>query len=307
MIGDSAVMTALRRRIAETRQGTGPVLVLGETGSGKGVVARAIHAKGVFFPVNCAAEGLFESRVFGHQPGSLVAGDCSVRGALEQAAGGTVYLDGIAELSLRHQAMILDAVEGLPYQPVGAEHWVTPDGRIVAATNANLEACVHAGRFREDLFYRLAVHVVHVPPLRAHLDDVPALALHFMGLQKTARQLSAGAMDLLASFEWPGNVRQLKNNVERLAIQSDGEIITADEVARMHVEPTTPTGSVLKAGPREMLVRLEGAYEDIIDPVSSAALQQFMADARGNVSEAARRAGMDRNTLKRLLARYGLR
>ena len=250
LVGSSAAMTALRETIARVAPIPSPVLVTGESGSGKELVARDLHRfgpnpSGPFVAINCAAlpESLIESELFGHERGAFTGALSTRKGAFESAERGTLFLDEIGELPLPAQAKLLRVLEERQLTRLGGTRPVAVDARSVAATNRDLEAEVAAGRFRDDLFYRLNVHLVRVPPLRDRLSDVPALADQFLtgicarfGIRK--KRIAADALDLLMGYEWRrNNVRELRNIVERMIIAADTEVIAPAQVPREIREP----------------------------------------------------------------------
>ena len=245
LVGSSAAMGTLRESIARVAPIPSPVLIVGESGTGKELVARDLHRLGLnpsgpFIPLNSAAlpESLVESELFGHERGAFTGAVSTRKGAFESAERGTLFLDEIGELPLAAQAKLLRVLEERQLTRVGGAKPVRVEARIVAATNRELEAEVGAGRFREDLFYRLNVHLIRVPPLRDRLSDVPALVDQFLtgicarfGVRK--KRIAADALDLLMAYQWRrNNVRELRNIVERMVIATDEELIGPREVPR---------------------------------------------------------------------------
>jgi len=243
LIGSSPAMEALRAAIAKLAPVPTPVLVVGESGSGKELVARELHrmspvARGPFLAINCAAlpHELVESELFGHERGAFTGAVAVRKGAFEAAAGGTLLLDEIGELPLAAQAKLLRVLEQREVTRLGGNRMVRVDARVVAATNRDLDAEVAAGRFRQDLLYRLNAHVLRVPPLRDRLSDVPELAHHLMAVTSARfrmrpRRVSAAALECLMGYEWrANNVRELRNVVERMLIACEGEEIGPDDV-----------------------------------------------------------------------------
>ena len=243
LVGSSAAMVQLRETIARVAPVPSPVLVTGESGSGKELVARDLHRfgphpSGPFVAINCAAlpESLVESELFGHERGAFTGAVAARKGAFEAAERGTLLLDEIGELPAPAQAKILRVLEDRQVTRLGGNRPIAVNARIVAATNRDLDREITAGRFREDLYFRLNVHVVKVPPLRDRLSDVPALADQFLtgicsrfGLRR--KKLSPEALERLMGYDWRrNNVRELRNAVERMIIAADGEVIRADDV-----------------------------------------------------------------------------
>src|SRR5436190_890268 len=242
IIGDSEPMRALREQIATAAPTSGRVLIHGENGSGKELVARAIHTLSArtarpFVEVNCAAipEELIESELFGHERGAFTGALTRRRGKFEAADGGTLFLDEIGDMSVKTQAKVLRALEEQVVERVGGREPIKVDVRIIAASNRDLPSLIATGAFREDLFYRLNVIPIDVPPLRARKEDVPALVEHFIRVfcasnGKRLKIVAAGALTYFMTYEWPGNVRELRNMVERLVIMVPGDTIGADDL-----------------------------------------------------------------------------
>src|SRR5262245_50888365 len=230
IVGDSIPIKALRKQIALVAPTNSRVLIYGESGSGKELVGRNLHflSKRVHAPfveVNCAAipEELIESELFGHTKGSFTGASDSKKGKFELADGGTLFLDEIGDMSLKTQVKVLRAVEEQSFQPLGAPAGVRVDVRVLAATNKNLTNEIGAGRFREDLFYRLNVIPFLVPPLRERREDIPVLSRYFMRIfsvehGRSPKEFGANALDMMTDYSWPGNVRELRNEIERLVI-----------------------------------------------------------------------------------------
>ena len=304
LIGRAPVMLQLYKQIAQAAPAVAPVLLLGESGSGKDLVARALHAHGPraarpFLTFNCAAipDALLESELFGHVAGAFAGATADRPGVLEQAQGGTVFLDEIGEISPAMQARLLRAVQDREVRPVGGQTAVRIDARLVTSTNVDLEGAVATGRFRQDLFFRLAVFLIRVPPLRDRRQDIPLLVEHF-GKAAEARlgehvTFSAAALGRLRQYDWPGNVRELENVVERLVVSSRGPVVDAADVT-LDVAPSMQTG-VHPFTDLPTLDELERRYLIF-------ALQRF----RGNRTRTAAALGIDRRTLYRMSARLGV-
>src|SRR5664279_1089400 len=238
LVGESQQIAAIRRLIEKAANSQLPVLLLGESGTGKEVVARAIHnvnPRGQFVPIDCGSlvGTLMESELFGHTKGSFSGAAESKKGLVELADGGTAFFDEIGDLPLEMQVKLLRLIQEREFRAVGALQWRKVDLRIVAATHRDLGAEVAAGRFRQDLFYRLQVFVIHLPPLRDHREDVPQLVDHFLRLGQAAG-LPAFRPDgelrsALLSYDWPGNVRELKHAIDRMAaLHSEGALQLCD-------------------------------------------------------------------------------
>ncbi|HEX7336818.1 MAG TPA: sigma-54 dependent transcriptional regulator [Gemmatimonadales bacterium] len=243
MIGDSPAIRRLRESIARVAPIPSPVLVMGESGSGKELVARDLHRygpgpSGPFIAINSAAlpENLVESELFGHERGAFTGASATRKGAFEAAERGTLFLDEIGEMPLAVQAKLLRVLEERQVTRLGGHRSIPVEARVVAATNRDLEAEVAAGRFRQDLYFRLGVHVLRVPPLRDRLSDVPELASGFVAaiserFRIRPKKLSSDALDLLMGYDWSrNNVRELRNVVERMIIAADGDILRAEHV-----------------------------------------------------------------------------
>ena len=243
LVGSSSAMRALEEQIARVAPIPSPVLIAGESGTGKDLVARELHrrsprAHGPFVAVNCASlpETLIESELFGHERGAFTGASRTHRGAFEQASGGTLFLDEIGEMPASAQAKLLRVLEQGEVMRLGAERNVKIDTRVVAATHRDLEADVAAGRFRQDLLYRLNVHIVRVPPLRERPSDVPELANHFLSAISSRfgvkrKRFDPAALDVLMHYDWSrNNVRELRNIIERMVIAGDGDTIGLDAV-----------------------------------------------------------------------------
>src|SRR5207245_11563102 len=236
-------MAKLTERIARVAPGPSAVLIVGESGSGKELVAREVHrrsaaARGPFLAINSAAlpAELVESELFGHERGAFTGAVTARKGAFEAAAGGTLFLDEVGDLPPAAQAKLLRVLEQRQVTRLGGNRTIAVDARVLAATNRELEKEVAAGRFREDLFYRLNVHVLQVPPLRERISDVPALVEHLLATTCARfgvrpRTLEPAALERLMAYEWRhNNVRELRNVIERMIIATDREVLTADDV-----------------------------------------------------------------------------
>jgi DNA-binding NtrC family response regulator len=304
LLGESAVIRKLRGLVVRVAESDAPVLITGETGAGKELVARAIHRRGAhpdgpFVAVNCAAlpEPLLESELFGHARGAFTDARAARTGLFVQANGGTLFLDEISELSHALQPKLLRALQERRVRPVGGSDEVPFDARLIAATNRDLEAAVEAGRFREDLFFRLDVLPIAVPPLRARGSDVLLLAQHFARLyaERTGRRplgLSRAAAEKLADYPWPGNVRELQNCIERAAALADHDHILLDDLPeRIRVHKRSDT--LLASDDPATLVPLEVVEQRYVARVLEA--------TGGNKTLAARILGVDRKTLYRKL------
>ncbi len=241
IIGQSRAMRGVFNQIVKVAPKDSTVLITGETGTGKELFAQSIHQhskrqKHPFVAINCAAipEGLLESELFGHERGAFTGANSAKPGKFEMADGGTLFLDEIGDMPLDTQAKILRAIEENTIERVGAVQSIDVDVRFIAATNRNLEELVDTGIFRRDLFYRLNVFHIMLPPLRNRREDIPLLAEKFLSQRGTHARLSSGALQLLMSDDWPGNVRELKNALESAAVLADGPIVPANLPVSIH-------------------------------------------------------------------------
>jgi DNA-binding NtrC family response regulator len=279
--------------------------VTGETGTGKELVARAIHRHGPrsyrpFVPVNCGAlpEGLLESELFGHLRGAFTGAVADKKGLFEEARGGTIFLDEIGEMSPALQVRLLRTLELGEVRPVGSSRAMSVDVRVIAATHRDLERAAREGSFRQDLFYRLHVFAIRVPPLRERREDIPLLAAHFLAgfasRGRGAASLTPGAVAALAAYDWPGNVRELENTLERLAVEArSGTIDVVDLPPAFREQPLSPEAPLFAGLPS--LEEMEKRY-----------LRHVLAAVKGNRSRAAEVLGIDRRTLYRMAERFGL-
>jgi DNA-binding NtrC family response regulator len=309
MVGRSLAMIELYKAIARVAPAKSTVLILGESGTGKELIARAIHqysprATRNFVPVNCGAltENLLESELFGHTRGSFTGANVDRKGLWEEADGGTLFLDEIGETSLAMQVKLLRALQEGEIRRVGSSRSTTVNARIIAATNRNLEEEVKAGRFREDLFYRLSVVSLSVPPLRERRSDISLLADKFLikasqNADKPRLKISPNAMQTLINYEWQGNVRELETTIEHAALRSRGsEIKTEDLPEKLQgIEPRKRRN-------------FDELFEDLpsLDELEKRYLQHILAETNGNRTHAAEILGVDRRTLYRMAERFGV-
>jgi two-component system nitrogen regulation response regulator NtrX len=308
MVGESYVMTQLREQVAMAAPTNGRVLIYGENGTGKELVARTIHAlsrrrSGPFVEVNCAAipEELIESELFGHVKGAFTGALQDRRGKFELADGGTLFLDEIGDMSLKTQAKVLRALQEQVVEPVGGASGVRVDVRVLAATNKDLTAEIRAARFREDLYFRLNVIPIFVPPLRDRVDDIPRLADYFMsGLAheygRRRKTLDAGATALLQRYRWPGNVREMRNVLERLMIMVPGDTIAASDLSFLDGTPAVEDAPEAEPLPlHEARERFERDY-----------ILRALAMQQGNISRTADSLGVERSNLYRKMRAFGI-
>jgi DNA-binding NtrC family response regulator len=310
MIGGGAAMRRLLEVIRRAAPSEGRVLVSGENGTGKELVARAIHDQsrrrgGPFVKLNCAAvpADLIESELFGHERGAFTGAVAARRGKFEQADGGTLLLDEVGDMPPAMQAKVLRVLQEGEFERVGGHQTLKVDVRVVAATNKDLDAEVKAGRFREDLFYRLNVVPIHAPPLRERKEDVPELAARFLGeaCERNGRRqmrLAREAVLVLQAHDWPGNVRELRNLVERLAILSDGPEISAEDVAAVLPGARRPRADRFRAG---------ASFHDLVEEAEREIILGAL-DAHGdNVSDTARALGLERSHLYKKMRGLGIK
>ncbi len=307
IIGRSPAMVRLLETVAQVAPSEATVLVTGESGTGKEMVAGAIHFNsprrdGPFIKINCAAitETLLESELFGHEKGAFTGAYRRKEGRFAQADGGTLFLDEISEMSLGMQVKLLRVLQEREITRVGGEEAIQVDVRILAATNKDLLLLARKGQFREDLFYRLNVVALTLPPLRERREDIPLLAQQFLQLfteknNKAIRGFTPQAMDRLVRYAWPGNVRELMNAVERAVVLSRSEYLGEEELPLVPLEP------------RDKESPSDGIPDHLpLDAVEKAAILKVLDSSKGNKSEAARRLGITRKTLLKKLRAYGM-
>jgi two-component system nitrogen regulation response regulator NtrX len=311
IVGESGAMRALVDKVKKVGTTPARVLITGENGTGKELVARALHrhstrAKKTFVEVNCAAipGELIESELFGHMKGSFTGAIADRAGKFEQANNGTLFLDEIGDMSLAAQAKVLRVLQDNVITRIGGARPISVDVRVITATNKNLETEIAAGRFREDLYYRLNVVPIHVPPLREHREDIPALVDYFIAVLSERegippRRMTEGALERLKSLDWPGNVRELRNTVERLLILASGPDILAKDVDRLAGARTaddTGLGNLTQCR----------TFEEFKDAAERAYLLGKLREFDWNVSETARAVEMPRSNLYKKIERYAL-
>src|ERR1051326_480087 len=302
IVGESVPTKALRKQIAIVAPTNSRILIYGESGTGKELVSRNIHfmstrASAPFVEVNCAAipEELIESELFGHMKGSFTGASELKKGKFELADSGTLFLDEIGDMSLKTQAKVLRALEEQSFQPIGAQTGVRVDVRVITATNKNLQSEIAAGRFREDLFYRLNVIPFFVPPLRDRREDIPILARYFMRIfaaehGRGPKDFTSEALDILVDYSWPGNVRELRNEVERLVIMIQDDVIKEESLSLPNGTHSTRASTLHEA---------RAQYE-----------RQFIVtklkENNWNISQTARTLGLERSYLYRKMRAYGI-
>jgi two-component system nitrogen regulation response regulator NtrX len=313
MVGESYAMRQLREQVAMAAPTNGRVLIYGENGTGKELVARTVHSlsrrrTGPFVEVNCAAipEELIESELFGHVRGSFTGAVADRRGKFEVADGGTIFLDEVGDMSLKTQAKVLRVLQEQVVEPVGGRSGVRIDVRVLAATNKDLPAEIRAGRFREDLYFRLNVIPIFVPPLRDRREDIPLLADHFMvefarEYGRRVKTLEPSATSGLQAYGWPGNVRELKNVIERLIIMVPGDTIAARDL--LFLERAGIAGSAASA---EAALPGTLSLHEARHNFEREYILRVLADQQGNISRTADLLGVERSNLYRKMRSLGI-
>jgi len=313
LVGKSLAMQEVVELISRVSGTDANILITGESGTGKELVAKAIHMRSQrrsrpFIPIDCAAlpENLLESELFGYEKGAFTGASASKPGLFESAEGGTLFLDEIGEVPLAMQSKLLRAIQERQVRRLGSTKLNSIDVRILSATNRDLKKRAAEGLFREDLFYRLNVIRLHVPPLRERKGDISLLTLHFMEKLslvhgRNLKGVSPDAMNHLENYAWPGNVRELQNVIERAVVLSEGDKISTADLP-LDIQTLQPVISLdhldhldYKAAKEAYLTRFEKVY-----------LAMLLKEAKGNISLAAKKAGIDRKTIHRLITRYHL-
>lgn len=325
LVGDSAAMQQVRATIVKLARNQAPVYIAGESGVGKELVARLIHeqgprAAGPFIPVNCGAipSELMESEFFGHRKGSFTGAHTDKEGLFQAAHGGTLFLDEVAELPLHMQVKLLRAIQEKAVRPIGAREEVPVDVRILSATHKNLAALVEQGQFRQDLFYRINVIELRVPPLRERRGDVQLLASHILqGLARkdggSPRRLLPEAQQALEAYDFPGNVRELENILERATAMCDGDLIDAGDLMlpqrlpRTEHAPAAASGhAVAAAAPPPAGASADGGLDDYISNLERTAIMKALEESRYNKTAAARKLGITFRALRYKLKKLGI-
>jgi len=311
IIGNSPAMHQIYMMVGRSASTEATVLITGETGTGKELVAHVIHSNstyrhGPLIKVNCAAlpETLLESELFGHEKGAFTNALTQRKGRFEMAHKGSIFLDEIGEMTLSTQRKLLRVLQEREFERVGGSIPIKVDTRVIAATNKNLEAEVESGRFREDLYYRLNVIRINMPPLRERLDDIPLLVEHFLDKHRYSpdsppARISEEAMQALLKHDWPGNVRELENTVQRAIVLSQGGIITSHHILLSNFSDRQVVDIA-------RLVREGTGLGDILIQVEKMALTEAMEAAKGDRSEAAKLLGLDRPAYYEKLKEFGL-
>ena len=308
LIGHSPAMTRLIETMVQVAPSEATVLITGESGTGKEMIAGAIHfnslrKNGPFVKINCAAitETLLESELFGHEKGAFTGAEKRKEGKFRQAERGTIFLDEVSEMSPAMQVKLLRVLQEREITRVGGDEVIKVDVRVIAATNKDLMREIEARRFRDDLYYRLNVVTLNVPPLRERREDIPLIATHFLTVfakknSKSIKGFTPQAMDRLIKYDWPGNVRELMNAVERAVVLSRSEYLDEEAFTL-----------VLQTGQQEAVIPVQiGASEPSLESVEKETVLKALETAGGNKSEAARRLGITRRTLHLKLKKYGM-
>jgi Nif-specific regulatory protein len=307
MIGHSKGMQEVFGLISHVADSGTTVLIQGETGTGKELVARAIHmnsprSKGPLIQFNCAAipDTLIESELFGHERGAFTGAMRQRRGRFEEAHNGTIFLDEVSELSASAQAKLLRVLQEKQFQPLGSSRVITTNARVIAATNRHLEECITAGRFRNDLYYRLSVFPIYLPPLRDRGNDIILLADHFVlkyskEMGKPVKRISTSVIEVFLSHQWPGNVRELENCIERAILLTEG-----DAIEMIHLPPS------LQAKMREGDPTEKGRLSTVILSQERSLILEALKETRGNQSQAARLLGTTKRIIQYKIQKLGI-
>jgi two-component system response regulator AtoC len=311
MIGNSLAMQDVFKTIGRVARSEATVLITGETGTGKELVASTLHrtsafAGGQLIKVNCAAlpETLLESELFGHEKGAFTGAINQRKGRFEMAHKGTIFLDEIGEMSLATQKKLLRVLQEREFERVGGERAIRVDTRVVAATNKNLPQEVREGNFREDLYYRLNVIAIYLPPLRERREDIPLLVEHFLDKYRFApdagpSRITQRAMRALADYDWPGNVRELENAVERATVLAQGGVITEDHISLSSADQR----HFLDIGER---VRARKPLSEIVQEAERQTLLEALNQAQGDRLDAATMLGIELSVFNEKLGAYGI-
>ncbi len=306
IIGESDAMKRIYKMVERVSQATSNVLITGASGTGKELVARAIHSNGPrrdkpFLAVNCGAlpEHLVESELFGHTKGAFTGASSDKKGIFVAADGGTVFLDEIGEIPLNLQVNLLRVIQEREVKPVGSNRMISFDTRIISASNKNLEKEIEEGNFRDDLYYRLNVVEIHLPPLSERKEDIPLLAHHFLQkynkeLQRSLKGFASEAMNALMAYEWKGQVRELENVIERAVLLSDNDYVRLEDLPKI-ISSVSGEYSIDSNSLEEAVFAFEKHH-----------IQSVLKRTEGNKSEAARLLGIDPSTLYRKMERLGM-
>jgi transcriptional regulator with PAS, ATPase and Fis domain len=315
LVGDSTKMRIVRALISKLAHSESTVLITGESGTGKELAARAIHETSprrgqAFVPVNCGAipEELLESELFGHVRGAFTGAVNARQGRFQLAHGGTLFLDEIGEMSPKLQVKLLRVLQERQFEPVGSDHAVQVDVRVVTATNQDLRVAVHDGKFREDLFYRLNVLPLELPPLRHREGDIGLLIRHFLSLHgrrkcKAMLQVDPTAMTVLQKYHWPGNVREVENLIERLVVLSENGTIRTDDLPDYVINNSVPQH---QSSTRVTLPEEGMDLDGVLERIENGFIEQALQRSRGNKTIAAELLKLNRTTLIERLRKKGM-
>ena len=330
LVGNCAAMQEVYRQIGRVAGQDVTVLILGESGTGKEVVARAIYqyskrAERSFLAINCAAipENLLESELFGHEKGSYTGAERRRIGKFEQCEGGTLFLDEIGDMTPLTQTKVLRVLQDQQFERVGGNEMVRTNVRLIAATNRNLAEMMESGTFRSDLYYRLNVYTIHLPPLREREGDLPLLIHYFLKrfsreLEKNVVQISPESMQLLTRYTWPGNLRELQSVLKHAVVEAAGPVILPaflPDSVRGPAPTVAPSKSMAEGGSEDELIRFiherirtgtESLYDDVIQRVERTLLTELLHQVEGNISRASTILGISRSTLRIKLAALGI-
>jgi two-component system response regulator AtoC len=304
LIGESRPMLNIIKTVGMLARNRAPILIEGETGTGKDLIARMVHRFSSyqdepFVVLDCSSvvETLIESELFGYEKGAFTGANRTQKGKIEAAGNGTLFLDEIGELPLHLQGKLLGFLQRHEYMRVGATRMLHSDCRVIAATNRNLAEMVRQGQFKEDLFYRLNVVTVHVPPLRERLSDIPLLVHHF--IEKINQELftgittlQEGVIERLMEHLWTGNVRELENTLVEACVRARGQVILVEDIDRILT--------------RHHQLQLGTQSAEELSSLEKTHIQQILTETHGNISEASRRLGISRPTLRRKIQKYGI-
>jgi two-component system nitrogen regulation response regulator NtrX len=319
MVGNSAALAKVDQAIKRAAPSHATVLLQGESGVGKELVARTIHrmsprSRDRFVQVNCAAipEDLIESELFGHEKGSFTGATERQIGKFEQAHTGTIFLDEVGDMSMKTQAKVLRVLQEGEVERIGSAKTVNVDVRVIAATNKNLEAEIEKGTFREDLYFRLAVIPIYVPPLRERPEDIPLLIKHFLNLlarenNRRPKQVTAAAMDVLKRYRWRGNIRELRNTIERLIIMTEGDTIDVPDLPDTIKSDKAPARPAAATGPATSAGTDAGTLREFKESAERAWLVEKLRENAWNISKTAEVIGTPRSNLYKKLEQYAIR
>ena len=319
IIGNSKKMLEIYEIIEKGASTDTTVLISGESGTGKELVARAIHNHSLrrdkqFIPVDCStlAQSLLESELFGHVKGAFTGAITDKRGLFEIANEGTIFLDEIANIDMGMQSKLLRVLEEREYKPVGSTKPRKVDIRLIAATNCDLKTTIEKGKFREDLYYRLNVFPVNMPPLREHREDIPILAYHFLRqinqiLNRKIKGFSKPAMEVLVRHNWPGNVRELKNTVERAMIMTEGKLLSTEHISDLVVGEKSDKRIIVPSTNEELKSAKKKVRGRAVEDIEKLFVLNALIENDWNVTKASESTGMQRTNLQALVKKYNIR